>query len=69
MFPLNRFKTLDPSFYVRSSKGNDAQVTTLCSFDQFHPGGMIFIKNKKYYERLLEKLQKGTTLNDVGVVF
>lgn len=69
MFPLNRFASLDPSFKVRSSKGNDAPVTTLCSLDQFHQGGMIFIKNKKYYERLLDKLQKGAALNNAGVVF
>ena len=69
MFPLNRFGTLDSSFQVRSSKGTDAQVTTLCSLDQFHQGGMIFIKNKKYYQQLLDKLQKGAALNGVGVVF
>ena len=69
MFPLNRFRSLDPSFQVRSSKGNDAPVTTLCSLDQFHQGGMIFIKNKKYYERLMDKLQKGAAPNGVGVVF
>lgn len=69
MFPLNRFKEIDPSFQVRSSRGNDAQVTTLCSLDQFHPGGMIFIKNKKYYQRLLDKLREGAAFNDAGVVF
>ncbi len=60
---------LDPSFQIRSSKGNDAQVTTLCSLDQLHQGGMVFIKNKKYYKQLLDKLQKGTAINNVGVVF
>ena len=60
---------LDPSFQIRSSKGNDAQVTTLCSLDEFHQGGMVFIKNKKYYKQLLDKLQKGTAINNVGVVF
>jgi UDP-3-O-[3-hydroxymyristoyl] glucosamine N-acyltransferase len=69
MFPLNRFETLDSSFQVRSSKGNDTLVTTLCSLDQFHQGGMIFIKNKKYYQRLLDKLHQGAALNDIGVVF
>ncbi|MBI3618361.1 MAG: UDP-3-O-(3-hydroxymyristoyl)glucosamine N-acyltransferase [Candidatus Omnitrophica bacterium] len=71
MFPLNSFEKLDPSFKVRSpkGKGNGAPVTTLCSLDQFHQGGMIFIKNKKYYQRLLDKLQTGAALNDVGVVF
>ncbi|MBI5149767.1 MAG: UDP-3-O-(3-hydroxymyristoyl)glucosamine N-acyltransferase [Candidatus Omnitrophica bacterium] len=69
MFPLNSFEKLDPSFKVRSPKGKDAQVATLCSLDQFHPDGMIFIKNKKYYERLLDKLNKGAALNGIGVVF
>ncbi len=69
MFPLNRFVKHDASFQIRSSKGKDAEVTTLCSLDQFHPGGMIFIKNKKYYQRLLDKLQKGAALNGIGVVF
>ena len=69
MFSLNNFEKFDPSFQVRSSKGNDAQVATLCSLDQFHQGGMIFIKNKKYYQRLLDKLHKGAALNNVGVVF
>ena len=69
MFPLNRFGKLDSSFQIRSSKGKDAQVTTLCSLDQFHQDSMIFIKNKKYYERLLDKLQKGMALNNIGVVF
>ncbi len=69
MFPLNRFENLDPSFKVRSSKGSGAQVTTLCSLDQLHPGGMVFIKNKKYYERLPDKLNKGAALNNIGVVF
>lgn len=69
MFSLNNFEKLDPSFKVRSSKGSDARVTTLCSLDQFHQGGMIFIKNKKYYERLLDKLNKGAALNNIGVVF
>ena len=71
MFPLNSFEKLDPSFKVRSpkGKGNGAQVATLCSLDQFHQNGMIFIKNKKYYERLLDKLRKGAALNGVGVVF
>ncbi len=69
MFPLNRFRELDPGFRVCSPKGSDARVTTLCSLDQSHPGGMIFIKNKKYYQRLLDKLQNGAAFNDVGVVF
>ncbi len=69
MFSLNSFEELDPSFKVRSSKGRDAKVTTLCSLDEFHQGGMIFIKNKKYYERLLDKLDKGAALNNIGVVF
>lgn len=71
MFPLNSFEKLDPSFNVRSpkGKGNGAQVATLCSLDQFHQDGMIFIKNKKYYERLLDKLNKGAALNNIGVVF
>src|SRR3989338_4817750 len=69
MFPLNRFVSLDSSFQVRSSKGKDAQIATLCSLDQFHQDSMIFIKNKKYYERLLDKLENGMALNNVGVVF
>ncbi len=69
MFPLNRFGTLDPSFQVRSHQGDGAQVTALCSLDQIHQGGMVFIKNKKYYQRLLEGLDKAAAFNHVGVVF
>ncbi len=69
MFSLNRFKEIDSSFQTRSSKGKDAKVTTLCSLDEFHRGGMFFIKNKKYYERMLDKLEKGMALDNVGVVF
>ncbi len=69
MFSLNSFEKVDPSFKVRSPKGKDASVATLCSLDQFHQDGMIFIKNKKYYQRLLDKLEKGAALKGIGVVF
>ncbi|OGX24164.1 MAG: hypothetical protein A2787_06395 [Omnitrophica WOR_2 bacterium RIFCSPHIGHO2_01_FULL_48_9] len=69
MFALDSFAKIDSSFQVRSAKGRAAHVATLCSLDQFHQDGMIFIKNKKYYERLLDKLNKGTPLNNIGVVF
>ena len=58
MFALDSFAKIDSSFQVRSAKGRAAHVATLCSLDQFHQDGMIFIKNKKYYERLLDKLNK-----------
>lgn len=69
MFTLDRFVEIDPSFRLCSSKGKDAKVTTLCSLDLFHQDGMIFIKNKKYYGRLMDKIARGEPLNNVGVVF
>ncbi len=69
MFSLDRFTQIDSSFQVRSSQGGTAQVATLCSLDQFHENGMILIKNKKYYDQLLDKLQKGAVVKSMGVVF
>ncbi len=44
-------------------------VATLCSLDHFHPNGAIFIKNEKFYKKLLEKAPQSIDLKDLGVIF
>jgi len=69
MVSLDKFKAVDSSFRVHSSKENDGLVATLCSLDCFHDKGVIFIKNKKYYRRLLEQLERGNIVETIGVIF
>jgi len=69
MLTLNSFKEVNSSFQVQSSKEITAPITTLCSFDHFAENGIIFIKNKKYYHKLTEKLGDGVSTKKIGIVF
>lgn len=69
MFTFDELKKVDPSFTVCSTKDKNVKVATLCSLDQFHPRGIIFIKNKKYYKKLVEKIEKGDSVSETGVAF
>lgn len=69
MIALKSFKEADPSFTLHSPNSELNTVSTLCSLDCFHEKGAIFIKNKKFYNRLREKLDAGQTPNSIGIVF
>ncbi len=69
MFTFDDLKKVDPSFTVCAAKDRSVKVATMCSLDQFHKNGIIFIKNKKYYRKLIEKMEKGASVSEIGVVF
>ena len=73
MITLDRLKEVDPSFHVHSTKEMTGALTTLCSLDHFHKGGVIFIKDKKFYQKLLALSVAGSangdSLKDIGVIF
>jgi len=69
MILLERLKEADASFCVYSPKGQVKQVTTLCSLDYFNDGGIVFIKNKKYYSKLIEKTKDSGSAGNIGIVF
>ena len=69
MVPLNSFKKLDPSFLVIASKQDTPIVKTLCTLECLQDHGVIFIKNKKYYRRLLGLFKNKVPSHQIGVVF
>ena len=69
MILLKELKDVDPSFHIHSKEGYVEEVTTLCSFDRFHEGGIVFVKDKKYYRKLIDKLENARFLCKIGVVF
>jgi len=69
MVLLEKLKEADASLRVCSTGKNVEQITTLCSLDQLHEGGIVFIKNKQYYDKLIDKLEDGESLSSIGLVF
>lgn len=69
MFTLDNLKAADTTLHVHSAKNRGAPITTLCSLNQFHKNGIIFVKNKKYFDKLQEKLKTESSLEDMGIIF
>ena len=69
MFALDVLKEIDPSFHVRSTKDIVGGIETICSIDQCHDEAIVFIKNKKYYNKLLEQLKGSDYKKDIGIIF
>ena len=77
MITLDRLKEVDPSFRTHSTKEMTGALTTLCSLDRFQERGVIFIKDKKYYQKLLARFtvggsnggSSGGALKDIGIIF
>jgi len=69
MVSLNKLKKTEPSFCVHSKKKFDREVATLCSLDHFHEGGIVFVKNRKFYNKLFDKLASTDSLINMGVIF
>ena len=68
MVLLDQLKKVDDSFCIQSMNGKVNQIAGLCSLDNFVPGGIILIKNNKYIEKLVKKLEDNKALNNIGVV-
>jgi len=68
MVTLENLKEAEGSFRIRSKQGDVKHVKTLCSFDQIDDGGIVFIKNKKYLDILIEKIASNDPLGKVGAV-
>ncbi|OGX09703.1 MAG: hypothetical protein A2Y05_04050 [Omnitrophica WOR_2 bacterium GWA2_53_43] len=69
MVTLDNFKEVDPSFFVITSPEDTPAVKTLCTLDCLQDHGVIFIKNKKYYRKLLELFKNKAPSPRIGVVF
>ena len=69
MISLKELKDIDASFRIHSKEGHVEEVTALCSLDHFHEGGVVFVKDKKYYHKLIDKLENAGSLSKIGVVF
>lgn len=69
MISLQQLKNADDSFQPASSVDMKEQVAALCSFENFCENGIIFIKNRKFYRKLLHKLEEGKSVHHLGAVF
>ena len=69
MLTLEDFKNTDPSFQVQASRKRIDSIATLCSLDHFHEDGVVFIKNEKFYKKLLEKVINGASIKSTGIIF
>lgn len=69
MVLLTKLENTDSSFQINSMIGMVEQITALCSLDNIREGGVIFIKDKKYYDKLIDKLKNDKTLCRIGVIF
>lgn len=69
MISFDQIHEADMSFHVHSLKQMNGGVSALCSLDCFQNNGIIFIKNKKYYHSLLDKLKQGRSVENIGVIF
>lgn len=68
MITIEKLKTVDSSFAVCSRAANGTHVTTLCSIEESRDGGLIFIKDRKYYNRMLKHFANGGIPDHIGVV-
>ncbi|MBZ0167423.1 MAG: hypothetical protein K8I00_11510, partial [Candidatus Omnitrophica bacterium] len=68
MITIEKLKTADSSFAVWSQEDDGAPVTTLCSIENSRDGGLIFIKDRKYYNRMITHFANGGLPDNVGVV-
>ena len=62
-------KAVDGSFHVHSTDEQGIEISTLCSLDQFYEGSIVFISDKKYFNRLLDKLDSIESPGTIGIVF
>ena len=69
MVLLEKLKEVDSSFRIRSREGQDEQITTLCNIDHLHEGGIVFIKDKKFYKELMDACSDSKLLSTIGVIF
>jgi UDP-3-O-[3-hydroxymyristoyl] glucosamine N-acyltransferase len=69
MVTLDDLKVADDSFHIHSKNVKDEEVSTICSLDQFHEGGLVFVSDKKYFNKLLDKLNNSGSPGTIGVVF
>lgn len=68
MITIENLKKVDSSFAVCSQKEDDAHVTTLCSIENSRDGGLIFIKDRKYYNRMITHFANGSLPDNIGVI-
>jgi UDP-3-O-[3-hydroxymyristoyl] glucosamine N-acyltransferase len=69
MIALNAFAEVDSSFRLISPEKISHTISTMCSLDHFERDGIIFIKNKKYYNRLKDKLKTEGDARNIGIIF
>ncbi len=69
MISLEQLQEADASFQLHSSRQSFDGVKRMCSLKDFHPDGMMCIKNKKFLLLLLDKLKKEQSTDTLGVVF
>ncbi|MGE0269448.1 MAG: UDP-3-O-(3-hydroxymyristoyl)glucosamine N-acyltransferase [Candidatus Omnitrophota bacterium] len=69
MVTLNQFKATDPSFQIRSSGDITGDISTLCSLDCLMENGVVFIKNKKYYQKLQDIHTDADVIKNIGIIF
>ncbi len=69
MVSLEQLKEVDASLCIHSKEERIEHITTLCALDHFHEGGIVFVKDKKYYHKLIDQLETVETLSSIGVVF
>lgn len=69
MILLKELKEVDSSLHIHSKEGHVEGVTTLCSLDRFNEGGIVFIKNKKFYHKLIDQLKDVKLQSSIGVIF
>ncbi len=69
MISIEKLKEAESSFHICLKQGDVKHVKTLCSYDQIDDGGIVFIKNKKYLDILIEKIASSDSMGKVGVVF
>lgn len=70
MVLLENLIMADASFRICSSRAQTGEITALCSIDHPLDGGIVFIKSRKYFNRLLGRLGQGAPLTEkIGVIF